>query len=422
MPALYASHYPNSTSTTKNCPKNIEHMKHVKSSDMVACLTSSVTGHIPPMCLPPSGNYCCSHTPPTPIRRPWLGDNNNTEQITSVRSRSGVQKRSVYVNASIYPIPEMLRHPDSNNGYGHNRCSRIRDRQNSYENANSINMNPTSISTVPTSNNNNNSDNVGKTTQNASNPQIPYWTHLLPYRTSTVPQNLSGRLRKSETLPNDWISTYESNKLTECEKYPLSKSTSYQLKNTLTNQNAHNSSQCSNNYYSDESKPHHSNDHDTGINGKGAKSPPPRPPIRTSSHGGISSRQTPVSQPSTSPYCQHLSCQKQQHTQGLSISSTNANNSINESPILCRYSQLYSLNSCHHNSSLSNNSPSNNTTSSNGCHSTSQHQKHPPSAHTHQYSSNEHPSAHPPHRQQFIQCPIQSHSIPSSQMNHHSKS
>ncbi|CAH8867809.1 unnamed protein product [Trichobilharzia szidati] len=444
------------TATTANCPKTIEHMKYVKSADIVACVTSSVMDHnknnintqdfchIPPMCLPPSGNYSCSHTtPPTPIRRPWLGDNNNTEQMPSGRSRSGdgqQKKPSVYVNASSIcsAIPEMLLHqhpPDSNGGYNRRISRRIRDRQqNSYENAAAlVNIDPTSTSTVDkavtTSNNNSN---------NASNPQIPYWTRLLPYRTSTVPQNLSGRLRKSETLPNDWATNSSSSYDLEHEKKfppPLpTKSTSYQLQPHTLNQNAH---------QLDESKPHSfnqysNNDDDTGINnGKGGNNTksaqPPRPPIRTSSHsaggsGGGSgiSRQTPMTQASASasPCCHHLSCQKQR-AQGLLNSSTNNVNDegINESPVLCRYSQLYCLNtqtkinSCQHNSA-----------SSQDYHSTSppqQHnpRKHPPSVHysPHHYSPYEH--QHPPqphhHRQQFIQCPIlQSHSNPSSQRNH----
>ncbi|CAH8641624.1 unnamed protein product [Heterobilharzia americana] len=249
---------------------------------------------------------------------------------------------------------------------GNNRSSRVRDRPNPYEN--SIATNPILLSppgsNISTAVGNNNNNDKG-TQNNASTTQIPYWTHLLPYRTSTVPQNLSGRLRKSETLPNDWIN-HDANKSTDHEKYSFSKSTSYQL-NTL---NQTHNSQCFN--YSEECKPrsyvnhqynnYTNNNHSSDSDHKKAKSPPPRPPIRTSSHNV--SRQTPISlspqsSASRSPCCHHLHCRKHL-SQGLLNSSTksningNSNNnvfvqdstnsSINESPVLCRYSQLYSLN------------------------------------------------------------------------------
>ncbi|KAK4475873.1 hypothetical protein MN116_001120 [Schistosoma mekongi] len=374
------------TSSTTNCMKNVEHLKYMKSSDIPVCLNNNHLNSndvypVPPSCLPPSGNYCCSHTPPTPIRRPWLND--NSEQMVTGRSRSSGQKRSVYVNASIYPIPEMMRNHDSN---GNIRSGHVRGRQNSVDTAttpsctNSVNA---STEDAITTISNHTSDKSALS--NASTVSVPYWTHLLPYRTSTVPQNLSGRLRKSETLPNDWINQ-ESSKIGEQEIHSVHKSTSYQLNMLSHNHN----SQCLN--HSDECKsrssyvnytPNHRTHNVTDNNNiniiKEARSPPPRPPIRTSSHVVPHQNIVPSSSQSTSPYCHHRHCRihfSKNNTSGESsnniLKEDSTDNSINESPILCRYSQLYSLNteaknlnSNHHNHSHSNNTATNNMTSSN---------------------------------------------------------
>uniref|UniRef100_A0A5K4F2R0 SH2 domain-containing protein n=2 Tax=Schistosoma mansoni TaxID=6183 RepID=A0A5K4F2R0_SCHMA len=352
------------TPSTTNCMKNIDQLNYMKSPDMSTCINNN-NRHldpkdlypIPPLCVPPSGNYCCSHTPPTPVRRPWLGD--NSEQIATGRSRSGGQKRSVYVNASIYPIPEMIRNNDSN---GNNFSGYVRDRENSTDIViTSTSSNPVNASTTEVITTISNHNNDKTTPSNTSSVPIPYWTHLLPYRTSTVPQNLSGRLRKSETLPNDWVN-HEPNKIVDHAIHSIPKSTSHQL--NILNQN-HNSQRSN---HSDECKSrsyvnytpnlnHNFIDNAKNINRKEAKSPPPRPPMRTSSH--VAPRQNIVSS-SISPYCHHRHCQRhfalglldkstkantdEQHSNTNNIPTENLNKSINESPILCRYSQLYSLN------------------------------------------------------------------------------
>ncbi|CAH8637610.1 unnamed protein product [Schistosoma bovis] len=373
------------TSSTTNCMKNIDQLNYMKSPDMSTCINNN-NRHlnpkdlypIPPLCVPPSGNYCCSHTPPTPVRRPWLGD--NSEQIATGRSRSGGQKRSVYVNASIYPIPEMIRNNDSS---GNNFGGYVRDRQNSTDtvttstSSNPVNASTTEIITTVSTHNND------KTMQsNASSVPIPYWTHLLPYRTSTVPQNLSGRLRKSETLPNDWIN-HESNKIIDHAIHSIPKSTSYQLNTLNQNHNSqclNHSDECKSRSYVNYTPNHNFIDNTKHINRREAKSPPPRPPMRTSSHAAP--RQNIVSS-SVSPYCHHHHCQRhfalglldkstkanrdEQYSNTNNIPTENSNDkSISESPILCRYSQLYSLKTEAKNSNNNSSNNNNNNNNNNG--------------------------------------------------------
>ncbi|CAH8573229.1 unnamed protein product [Schistosoma turkestanicum] len=384
------------TSSTTNCMKNIEQLNYLKSSDVSTCINNNNSSlnpkdlyPIPPLCVP-AGSFCCSHTPPTPIRRPWLG--NNSGQLVTGRSRSTGQKRSVYVNSSIYPIPEMIRNNDTS---VNSRSGYARDQQNSTDTTitTSSSSNPVNTSKIENITVISNHTNDKTTLNNISGTPVPYWTHLLPYRTSTVPQNLSGRLRKSETLPNDWID-HESNKIVDHTTHSIPKSTSYQLNSLSQNHNAQHSNHfdgCKSRSYVNFNSNHIINttstttnnnannnnnsvtDNTNNVNRKETKSPPPRPPIRTSSH--VVPRQNITSSLSSS-YCHHRHCQRH-FASGLLDKSTKANTnehsnnniltensndkSIGESPILCRYSQLYSLNAEARNTNT--NDKSNNTNS-----------------------------------------------------------
>ncbi|OON16357.1 hypothetical protein X801_07831, partial [Opisthorchis viverrini] len=141
------------------------------------------------------------------------------------------------------------------------------------------------------------------------------WTQLLPYRVSTVPPNLSERLKKSETLPND-VWTYSQSSPQDHSQ----RAVSGVLSGTKGQQ------------FED-------------IRSEGPRSPPPRPPMRTTSqiptsmcvkdHLGAtghasSARKAGVQQKGVSNY------QSLADMYGV-------RESFDNSPVLCRYAQLYSM-------------------------------------------------------------------------------
>ncbi|GAA47575.1 hypothetical protein CLF_100534 [Clonorchis sinensis] len=141
------------------------------------------------------------------------------------------------------------------------------------------------------------------------------WTQLLPYRVSTVPPNLSERLKKSETLPND-VWTYSQSPTQDHSQRAVSGVVSGTKDQQLDD-----------------------------IRHEGPRSPPPRPPMRTTSqipssmcvkdHLGAtghasSARKTGIQQKGVSNY------QSLADMYGM-------RESFDNSPVLCRYAQLYSM-------------------------------------------------------------------------------
>ncbi|VDP79419.1 unnamed protein product [Echinostoma caproni] len=252
-----------------------------------------VQPHLPPK---PTG-HVESRLPPTPSRSvAWpprlttMPDFSGQQPYWPSQKARAERKHSVYVNAAIYPLREQ---PQSQNGG---------DKSETGSPVGTVRRSP------PAS-----------------------WTHLLPYRTSTVPQNLSERLKKSETLPNDvWVHAQRTNSIHD--------------PNSQTN-SAHPQTGTGNSANVDHQMARQNGTDGTPI---GLKSPPPRPPIRTSSQQ-LSGRMNP-STPSEQRVTRSIpksnsSTQSPQlrHDPSLSGLFTGDQTSLDDSPILCRYSQLYSL-------------------------------------------------------------------------------
>ncbi|KAF6768104.1 hypothetical protein AHF37_11085 [Paragonimus kellicotti] len=211
---------------------------------------------------------CELKLPPTPRRQYWsppAPEDGTSMHRLSQRLRME-RKHSVYVNSAICPLPE--------HSSDHSRTSTTR-------------MSP------PAS-----------------------WTQLLPYRVSTVPQNLSERLKKSETLPNDvWIHAQQSSNVPEVR--------------TLTGSQSH--------------------AEDLGmISTNGPRSPPPRPPMRTTSQKLIQANHPGLR--ANAEQSSRGSILGNHNPAWLSGGQTRAekvehiqNTRTDSSPVLCRYSQLYSL-------------------------------------------------------------------------------
>ncbi|CAH8497198.1 unnamed protein product [Dicrocoelium dendriticum] len=151
------------------------------------------------------------------------------------------------------------------------------------------------------------------------------WAQLLPYRVSTVPQNLSERLKKSETLPNDvWVHMQHSCSGIERE---------HQTIDGL-------SSICDASDWHKNACP---------------RSPPPRPPMRTSSQKQatairpplLSQQNHPVGNTSTRPSSDktlpHATDPVVQTGDFVHAMFSSSHDQMEDSPVLCRYSQLYTL-------------------------------------------------------------------------------
>ncbi|KAA0190919.1 hypothetical protein FBUS_01364 [Fasciolopsis buskii] len=283
------SHQPNSRSSST--PSSADPTRF--------CLAPTPTSPPPPHPPPKPTTAMESKMATTPTRSvAWpprltpLPDFTASQPFWPSQKARAERKHSVYVNAAIYPLREQ---PQTPNGSG--------DRTQS------------------------GGGNTCRTPPNS-------WTHLLPYRTSTVPQNLSERLKKSETLPNDvWVHTQRQNPSNE-----------QNLQTAIPSASAHDTGMDQSN------RPNGSAGIPTGL-----KSPPPRPPVRTSSQqltGRGSSaveprapRPIPTVDPISKTSSSTLSpTQIRQSTDPqLSGLLSSEKSTLEDSPILCRYSQLYSL-------------------------------------------------------------------------------
>lgn len=232
--------------------------------------------------LPPLPVTTTLELPPTPNRHLCA------EMCSHNRLRSQ-QKRVVYVNAANYPAREMKMH----------------------------------------------NSNAGLPADNVDQNQLPYWSHLLPYRASTVPQNLSNRLKKSETLPNDWINT----KMT---MNGLTKPTTRHVPNYL-NAMPHRD-KVTNCRHNIDKKSQVKPLTDVGTHMR-FKSPPPKPPARTTSQ---LEQCNPVSHTSNElqnkPSLVDNRTPVERKTYRDKILDFHKSlNHTDDSPVLCRYSQLYLL-------------------------------------------------------------------------------
>ncbi|CAL8088403.1 unnamed protein product [Calicophoron daubneyi] len=263
----------------------------------------------------------CDHVlPPTPRRHIWSTKIDelrvSPHGCSNVTPRSRVERRNVaYVNAGIYQPPE-----GQQTRYSKQMLGRL---------------------SPPTS-----------------------WAHLLPYRASTVPQNLSDRLKKSETLPNDvWIQAQRPNEttnpeqrttlVTDDDRTPKQRPSRIQaaiMAHTAAAANMHSESRQT----------------DGGMyQMKAPRSPPPPPPVRTSSNIVSGHCRAPTEKFSEinplfdsaensafrSPATGARPAAVDEYDRGqcdpnfpLMFDAQIFNDQVDGSPVLCRYSQLYSLN------------------------------------------------------------------------------